>query len=418
MKTFRLPLVVSLVVIGGCSQVVSPEAPADKPHTSPGGTGGAAPPAAARPDAGGSDDLVAGRRIFETPLAEGNSFACATCHSLTEPSGDGLRRPGHQIGDATRRARWKNGKAATFLDAVNSCLVEWMVAPALAADDPRFAQLRSFLDAQATSPRAADLAFEIVQPPADLGRGDGARGRALFDKTCVVCHGGGGVGSDRGPKVAGSTRTASYIAKRIRTSGAAHSAVYGELSGGVMPFWAKDRLSDDELRDIVAFLLEAPADAGPPGTPVPDAGLADASAPDAARADAKPPISPDAGPTPPVSGCSKSHPRIGWKADLGINTGEGQVSGFVTMVDDCTLELTDFSYDGNGILVKVFGSKDKSFRPGFEIGPDLFGRKFKKATLRVTLPAGKTLDDLDWVAIWCVKARANFGSGPFLPPAP
>jgi mono/diheme cytochrome c family protein len=381
------------------------------------GCSSAKPPARPAPD--GEGDLGQGRSLYETPLADGNSFSCATCHALREPSPDGLRRPAHPLGDATRRHHWKNGKAASFLDAVNSCLTDWMVAPSWSATDPQFIALRDFLDAQATDPRADDLTFEIVPPPGDLAGGDVARGRATFDRTCSVCHGNGGIGSDRGPRVAGSARTAEYIAKRIRSSGSPRSAVYGELSGGVMPFWAKDRLSDGELRDLVAFLRhDAPApDAGAPladaGTP-PDAAPPGDAGTDATMArDVRP--SPD---VPPASGCGKTNPRVGWKADLGINTGEGQVSGFVTMIDDCTLQLTSFSYDGNGIDVRVFGSKVKTFRPGFVIGPDLFGHRYNKATLNVTLPAGKTLDDLDWVSIWCTKARADFGSGPFLPPAP
>jgi mono/diheme cytochrome c family protein len=371
-----------------------------------------------RPDAPAppASDQALGRRLFEQPLEDGNSFACATCHALAEPSADGLRRPGHAVGDSTRRQRWKNGRAATFLEAVNSCLEEWMVAPAWKASDRSFLALRNFLDAQATG-AARELTFEIVPPPGDLSGGDPARGRSTFDRTCVVCHGAGGTGTDRGPRVARSARAGSYIAQRIRNSGSKKSAVYGELTGGVMPFWAKDRLSDGEVRDLVAFLKEgAPADAAAPATePPPDAGAApdgqiqDGPAPpkDAGRDSA-----PDA--VPPVSGCGKTNPRVGWVADLGINTGEGQVSGFVTMIDDCTLELSNFSYDGEGIEVRVFGSKVKTFRPGFTIGPDIVGKRFSKATWRVTLPAGKTLDDLDWVSIWCVKARADFGSGPFL----
>jgi Electron transfer DM13 len=92
------------------------------------------------------------------------------------------------------------------------------------------------------------------------------------------------------------------------------------------------------------------------------------------------------------------------------------VSGFVTMVDDCTLELSDFSYDGNGIDVRVYGSKNPTFKPGFSIGDDLVGHTFAKQTLTVQLPANRTLDDLDWVSIWCVAASANFGSGPFVAP--
>ncbi len=65
------------------------------------------------------------------------------------------------------------------------------------------------------------------------------------------------------------------------------------------------------------------------------------------------------------------------------------------MVDDCTLELHDFSYDGNGIDVRVYGAKDSSFKPAFTMGPNIVGRTFTKETWRVSLPAGKTLGDLD-----------------------
>jgi mono/diheme cytochrome c family protein len=363
-----------------------------------------------------------GRAVYESPLADGNSFACATCHALAEPASDGLRRPGHPLGDATRRQRWKNGKVATFRDAVNSCLEEWMGTEPWGEREPRFVALRDFLDARAPAGHAPDLSYDIVQPPAELAGGDVARGRSTFDQTCVVCHGPAGAGTDRGPAVSRSRRPADYIAKRIRTSGSPKSAVYADLTGGVMPFWARDRLNDTELRDLVAYLRDAPADAAAPSVPPPaDAGPPPAPPDGAASPDATTdtkdtaPVVADTAP-PPVSGCPKTHPRVGWKANLGINTGEGEVSGFVTMIDDCTLELTSFSYNGDGIEVRLFGSKTKNFRPGFTIGPDIVGRRFTQATLKVTLPVGKTLGDLDYVSIWCVKARADFGSGPFVAP--
>ncbi|MES1186934.1 MAG: DM13 domain-containing protein, partial [Myxococcales bacterium] len=303
----------------------------------------------------------------------------------------------HPIGDATRRSQWKNGKAATFLDAVNSCVTEWMVAPAWPASDPRFVALRSFLDSQAPSGAAPDLSYEIVAPPADVTGGDVERGRSTFNQSCVVCHGTDGLGSIRGPKIAGSTRLPEYIAGRIRMSGSPRSAVYSGLTGGVMPFWAKDRLSDDDVRDLVAFIT-APA------------------APTTSGTGGGGNVNEETGGGGGSSDCGKTNPRVGWTADLGVNTGEGQVSGLITMVDDCTLELHDFSYDGNGIDVRVYGSKDSSFRPAFTMGPNLVGRTFSKETWRVTLPADKTLADLDWVGIWCVAVGADFGSGPFKAP--
>jgi len=344
-----------------------------------------------------------GQDVFEKPLADGNSFACATCHALSEPSPDGLRRPGHPIGDATRRDRWKNGKAETFLDAVNSCVTEWMVAPAWQPSDSRFVALRSFLDSQAPGGHAPNLAFEIVPPPSDVGGGDAARGRSTFNESCVVCHGQDGLGTNRGPKVAGSVRMPEYIASRIRTSGSSKSPTYPGLTGGVMPFWAKDRLSDDEVRDLVAFITAPldPTNMGTGGTTGAGNGNDGGTASGGAGASRE---------------CPSTHPRVGWTADLGINTGEGQVSGFVTMVDDCTLELHDFSYDGNGIDVRVYGAQDSSFRPAFTMGPNIVGRTFTKATWRVSLPSNTTLDDLNWVGIWCVAVGADFGSGPFVAP--
>jgi hypothetical protein len=67
-----------------------------------------------------------GRTVYAEPQADGNTFACATCHALHEPAPDGFIRPGHPIGDAARRPSYKNGRVATLLDAVNTCLVEWM----------------------------------------------------------------------------------------------------------------------------------------------------------------------------------------------------------------------------------------------------------------------------------------------------
>jgi cytochrome c len=366
-------------------------------------------------------DQVSGQAVYETSLSDGNSFACATCHALSEPSADALRRPAHPIGDATRRSHWKDGNAATFLDAVNSCVSEWMVAPAWQATDPRFLALRSFLDSQTPSGVAPDLSYEIVMPPADVTGGDIARGRSTFNQSCVVCHGSDGLGTIRGPKVAGSLRLPAYIAGRIRLSGSSRSAVYSGLTGGVMPFWAKDRLSDGEVRDLVAFITAPvePTNMGTGGTTGTETGGASnggQSAGGSQDGGAASGGNANGGGGGATSDCAKSNPRVGWTADLGINTGEGQVSGFVTMVDDCTLELHDFSYDGNGIDVRVYGAKESSFKPAFTIGPNIVGRTFAKETWRVSLPAGKSLGDLDWVGIWCVAVGADFGSGPFKAP--
>src|SRR5512147_2970591 len=151
----RFLAIASVTALSACSQGAAKDSPSDTPS---------------------------GQAVYEMPLADGNSFACATCHALSEPSADALRRPAHPIGDAIRRSRWKNGKAATFLDAVNSCVTEWMVAPAWQPSEPRFLALRAFLESQAPTGAASDLSYEIVPPPSDVSGGDVARGRATFNQ--------------------------------------------------------------------------------------------------------------------------------------------------------------------------------------------------------------------------------------------
>src|SRR5260221_8553729 len=100
--------------------------------------------------------------VYQQPLKDGNTFACATCHALAEPSADGLRRPGHPIGNATRRSHCKNGKAASFLKAANTCVTEWMVAPSWRSTYAHFVALRDFQHAQAPAGSAPNIKFEIT----------------------------------------------------------------------------------------------------------------------------------------------------------------------------------------------------------------------------------------------------------------
>src|SRR5688500_15130816 len=106
-----------------------------------------------------------GQVVYETRVAGGNTYTCATCHALAEPASDGLRRPGHPIGDATRRPHFKNGTKARFIDAVNGCLTEWMNADPWTEDDSRYRALHAFLDARATAPSAPALRFDRVDAP-------------------------------------------------------------------------------------------------------------------------------------------------------------------------------------------------------------------------------------------------------------
>jgi mono/diheme cytochrome c family protein len=328
-------------------------------------------------------------RLYAERHADGNTFACATCHALDEPAADGYLRPGHPIGDAAARPSFKNGQLTELRDAVNSCRTEWMAAPPFAAGDPRWLELESFLVDRAPASAPA-LTYDRIDPPVDLDGGDADRGRALFNSRCIVCHGEDGGGTERAPRVTGLALEPDYVAERVRTSGDADSPIYPGLTGGRMPFWAADRLSDDELRDIVAYVESSEA----PDTGSPDAGV------------------PDAGDD---RDCDATHPRVGQVAEL--TTRFHGVSGTATIVDDCTVTIEMFDFDGEGVDVRVYGAAGGNYENGFAMTGDLRrAGGYTGETITATLPPGASLDQLDGISIWCVPVGASFGDGLFGPP--
>jgi hypothetical protein len=205
----------------------------------------------------------------------------------------------------------------------------------------------------------------------------------------------------------GAELDAEYAATRIRTSGQRDSTVYEGLTSGRMPFWAADRLSDAELRDLVAFVVEV---GGRPPPPL-DAGVPpdDASVP---PGDGGVPGGEDAG--APRS-CEATHPKVGQVATL--STLFHGVMGTARIVDDCTIAIEGFHYDGRGIDVRIYGGLGGDYARGFAMGPDLVRpTPWEGETLTVQLPPERTLDDLDGVSVWCVDAAVDFGSGTFADP--
>lgn len=347
----------------------------------------------------GSDEPLSelaarGEQIFGDVVEDGNTFTCATCHAITEPAQDGLRRVGHAVFDAARRPTYKNGQLLELRDAVNSCLQEWMNAEPWTADDDRWQALSEYLEAVAPDQEAPPLRFEVVDPPptSALGGGDADAGRSLFNRSCSACHGEDGVGTQQAIPVGGRGLGAEYVAQRVRTSGREQSEIYQGLTGGVMPFWSADRLDDDELRDLIAYLALEQA----PTTP-----------PDPVDPPAPPPDEP-----PGPSGCTSSHPMVGATAVLVESFHD--VGGIARIVDDCTIEISEFTFDGEGIDVRLYGGLGGNYDDGFAIGDNLLrDGGYQGETLTFTLPQDRTMDDLDGVSVWCVPIGVDFGSGSF-----
>ncbi len=345
--------------------------------------------------------VMAGEEVYLSTLEDGNTFTCATCHALVEPADDGITRPGHPIGDAVNRPSYKGGTLTSLRDAVNSCVTEWMNGSAWSETDTRWTSLLAFLEAQAPAGAAPAVDIQIGTPPANLSGGDPMHGRELFNTRCVACHGEDAVGTEKAPPLIFAPLARDYIARRVRTSGRIDSTVYDGLTGGVMPFWGLDRLSDDELLDVVAYVEQHSEEMSMSDGGAPDGGVPDATTSDGGVVDSG------------SSGCDSTHAKVGQTAML--STLFHGTTGTATIVDDCTIVIEDFGYDGTGIDVRIYGGLGGDYNAGFAISDDIIrAGGYSGDTLTLTLPAGKTLNDLDGISVWCVDVGVSFGDGMFM----
>ncbi len=96
------------------------------------------------------------------------------------------------------------------------------------------------------------------------------------------------------------------------------------------------------------------------------------------------------------------------------------VGGTVTIIDNDTFRVDNFTYDGGGPLVYFYLAPEEtnaSFTTGLEISPLLNGTIFDgtQGPLFFDLPAGETFDSYNAISVWCAQFNANFGSATFNP---
>ncbi len=368
--------------------------------------------------------VARGMKEFEQPDPNGNPFACATCHSMSPDEGADLLRPGHTLLNSLTRPNYKGTATANFVGAVNVCRNDWMavVDPAPPGNfkpwletDSRFKDLVAFIKSLQTEDQSPALQFEIVAP-AQSGpptQGEAAAGCKLFNRSCRICHGLDAKGSELGPSLLDVTTlcqenpgglclnancepmTAAcldnpdYIRYRIRLSGPNHPGqVYNvpqgfTLAGTVMPFWSRDKLSDGEVEDLTAYIL-------------------------AARSAVRQGMEFDCNTQPNPDGKVLRRGKF-----TGLLHG---VKGNAEELDTRKIRLTEFSYDGGGISVKVWlYNRGGNIRNGRAIGPELKGLPMSNTTFVVDIPAEVALDSFDSVSIWCVSVRQDFGHAEMTP---
>ncbi len=219
----------------------------------------------------------AGRRLFYSPTISTNGLSCADCHADFDEDkhDDGLIRAGHSLFSAYYRTTWwgKDPEAddayATIDEAAVVCVLHYM-----RNKDKLTAQqqldLRAYLKAISQrvlyTPLAIAPAADQTGAYAGFGGGNRLNGKALFYAACHSCHPNANAGI--APAPIPRDREPAYYARIIREGdglGAVLSGIdpnaYSYKSGRFSPFFGADRLSDAQIRDIIAYIKSLP----PPG---------------------------------------------------------------------------------------------------------------------------------------------------------
>ncbi|XP_044727067.1 protein Skeletor, isoforms D/E-like [Chrysoperla carnea] len=90
------------------------------------------------------------------------------------------------------------------------------------------------------------------------------------------------------------------------------------------------------------------------------------------------------------------------------------VSGEVYAVDGRTIHLKDFTYDGEGPAAYFYVGNTKEpsgngIRLRDERGSSGVIKRYRKKSITLTLPDGKTLNNIKWFSVWCDEFSVNFG---------
>jgi thiosulfate dehydrogenase len=205
----------------------------------------------------------AGAALFRDPRVSRSAFnavSCATCHDDGTADPEAIL-PGAPLEDVVFRPSWWGGQAASLKQAVDYCLVHFMRERPLAADDPRGRALYEYLLSRSQRQATPPVPVTIVENVTTLGLGDPSRGEGIWLRACASCHGAPHTGAGRNSEWASVVPESSIAfaddlgvpAELVIVEKVRHGGFFGV--GGNMPPYSLEALSDDELRDLLGYLL-------------------------------------------------------------------------------------------------------------------------------------------------------------------
>jgi hypothetical protein len=86
------------------------------------------------------------------------------------------------------------------------------------------------------------------------------------------------------------------------------------------------------------------------------------------------------------------------------------------MVNNCTLRVDHFNYDGKGVDVRFGFADNARFKKFKALTKGLHGKgAFANASMTLKLEHGMSLDQVKFVSFWCVAFRTSFADGELKP---
>ncbi len=201
-----------------------------------------------------------GRALFDDPRTSpsaSNVFACSTCHPGDKPAD--RTYVGASLAGAALRASYWGGKRLDLLESINDCRTFFMDArrPWTRDDEDARAMFAYLVAAQGSvDPLPFDTEARLPPPSTDA-----ARGGAVFERACRVCHGRAHDAAGRLvpfapllPEEIARTHPLSPTDMRLYYVRRVRQGAFVSASGSMPPF-SRQVLSDDDLGALLAFLV-------------------------------------------------------------------------------------------------------------------------------------------------------------------
>jgi len=202
--------------------------------------------------AAAEDPLARGRAVF----ADTQDLAypsCAHCHAVVPPADEAKLPhvgPGATLFGAAMREGWRNVKSfADVGEASQACAKQWQKRKrGLEGDDLRAVAelLKSIGGTERLPLRKVEKTPKLAE---DLTGGDEEKGKPLAERFCAGCH------NDEDDALSARLRPHSKVADAIarKVRGYDEKGKFRPQEGS-MSYYTTDRLTDEDLRHILAYL--------------------------------------------------------------------------------------------------------------------------------------------------------------------